>query len=257
MKKITVISFLLLFFCTSLINAGEVDKNLHTQCLYPTIYVGRADKSGFGSGVIVRSEERNDDEGYENVFLSCAHLVDDNIQDYEVKQYIYEDWSTLKETKTYPAHFYAHNHDMDISIGVFYSKEKMPIAKLNFDPKLFIGNEVFRIGCGLGDDPRLDYGKMSWYKKTGSTPRIRTSVMTVPGDSGSPLFHENEVIGIMVAIRTYRNLPVFNISYAVPLDQFRQWSKSKNNALDFAWVSDKEMPRLPFYFLQFKEYEVK
>lgn len=257
MRKLIPVLILLFYtfvFLTK-INGGEVDKRLHQECLYPTIYVGRADQSGYGSGVITRSEKVNDNL-YKNIFITCAHLVDDNNIDYEVKQYIYEDWSQVKEIKSYPAVFCAVNHDQDVAIGVFFSDKPMPTAKLDFDPKLFIGNEVFRIGCGLGDDPRLDYGRLTAYKKT-LKPTFRTSVMTVPGDSGSPLFHEYKVIGITVSIRSFRNLPVFAISYAVPLERFRQWDKANNNNLNFAWDTTNKLPEMQFRYLQFKNYEIK
>jgi hypothetical protein len=253
MVKFITRSFIILIFCTiGFSQTGEVDKKLHQECLYPTIYVGRADQSGYGSGVIVRSEKVNDTL-YRNVFITCAHLVDDTNIDYEVKQYIYENWSQVKEAKSYPAVFFGLNRDMDIAIGVFLSEEAMPTAKLDFEPKLFIGNEIFRIGCGLGDDPRLDFGKLTAYRKF-PKPTFRTSVMTVPGDSGSPLFHDYKVIGITVSIRTFRNLPVFNISYAVPLERFKTWNDANNDDLSFAWTN-KAMPEMVFRYLKFKQFD--
>ena len=130
----------------------------------------------------------------------------------------------------------------------------MPIAELDFDPKLFIGSEVYRIGCGLGDDPRLDYGKLTYYKK--KLEILRTSVMTVPGDSGSPLFYNYKVIGIVISIRSYQNFPIFNISYAIPLCRFKNWSKKDGDTLDYMW-SNKELPKLPFIYLEFMKYSIK
>src|SRR5581483_2022982 len=160
-------------------HGGEIDKKLHKNCIYPTVLVTRANDGGYGSGVIVRSEKV--DNIYKNVFLTCAHIIDTAKPDYEVKQFIYEDWSQVKEIKSFPATFAGYNTDMDIAIGVFVSDTEMPTAELDFQPKIFIGNELFRIGCGLGDEPRLDYGKLTNYKK-GVKPLFRTSIMTVPGD---------------------------------------------------------------------------
>lgn len=256
MKNFLTSSFVLLFFFFSSITlAGTPDKDLHQKCLYPSIYVGRADRASYGSGVIVKSE-KVDDKTYKNVFMSCAHLEQPNYFDYEVRQIIYENWSEVKETKIYPAFFYAVNRELDLSIGVFLSEEEMPVAKPDFEPKLFIGNEVFRIGCGLGDEPRLDYGKITQIKKNLFKPFFRTSVHTVPGDSGSPLFHDYKLIGIMVSIRNYKNTPVFGISYAIPVERFKAWSKENNDALDFAWAN-KELPKMPFYYLKLREYEMK
>lgn len=256
MIKFMTRSLILLFFCTflSLSHGGEVDKKLHQECLYPTIYVGRSDQSSYGSGVIVRSDKVNDNL-YKNVFITCAHLIDETSIDYEVKIYVYENWSQVKDIKSYPAAFFSYQRDLDVAIGVFYSTEQMPVAKLDFDPKLFIGNDVFRIGCGLGDDPRLDYGKLTAIRKL-PKPTFRTSVMTVPGDSGSPLFHDYKVIGIVVSVRSFRNLPVFAISYAIPLERFKQWNDANNDNLSFPW-KDKKLPEMVFRYLKFKQYDIK
>nr|NIQ15600.1 hypothetical protein [Candidatus Dadabacteria bacterium] len=101
MRKIMVLSFFLIStFILSMVNAGTVDKKLHQNCLYPTIYIGR-ESGGYGSGVIVRSDKVKDDL-YRNVFITCAHLINENRHDYIVKQYIYENWSQVKRVKKYP-----------------------------------------------------------------------------------------------------------------------------------------------------------
>jgi S1-C subfamily serine protease len=243
-------------FVSNHVNGGEIDKKLYKNCIYPTIYVGQATGNTYGSGVIVRSEKVKPHQ-YKNVFLTCGHVVNDSVLDYEVRQYIYEDYSQIKEVRSYPAIFNAVNHEQDVAIGVFYSDTKQPVVQLDFNPKLYIGNEVYRIGCGVGEDPRLDYGKLTLFRKNALKPYMRTSVMTVPGDSGSPLFHEYKVVGIVVAIRNYHNLPIFSISYAIPLKTFQTWSKSYKNAIDYAWDDDEDLPELPFYYLKFKEYEMK
>lgn len=250
----SIFSIVSLLFLSNLVHAGAVDKDLHEKCLYPTIFIGRVDEKSTGSGVVVRSDKMPSGE-YKNVFLSCAHIIkEDGYDDYVVKHCIYDDWSTLKEVRFYPALICAYSHDLDLSIGVFISPVEMPIAKINFKPKLFIGNEVFRIGCGFGDEPRLDYGKLTWKKEGGI---LRTSIFTVPGDSGSPLFHENEVIGIMTKVRVYRKNMVFNISFAVTADTFLKWSNNYGNSLNFAWDNKKELPKMHFYYLNFKNYEIK
>lgn len=254
MLKLLIISSFVFLFGFNQCFGGEVDKKLHQECLYPTIYVGRADRRAYGSGVIIRSEKVSDGL-YKNAFITCGHLVEEDTLDYEVKFYLYEDWSQLKGTKSYAAIFYGVNHVSDIAVGLFYSDMEMPVAHMNFNPKIYIGNEVFRIGCGLGDEPRLDYGRITSYRKTFSKSVFRTSVQTVPGDSGSPVFHENKVIGIMVSVRVYHDNLVFFMSYAVPLDKFKQWNK--NDGIAFVWDNTKAMPYAPFLYLNFKnDYEV-
>lgn len=235
----------------------EVDKKLHQQCLYPTIYIGNVAKDSYGSGVIVRSDKVGDNE-YKNVFITCNHLFNQgDYTGYEIKEYLYEDWSQVKETKTYPCYVYGTNPEFDIAVGVFYSDKEMPVAKVNFDAKYYIGSEIFRIGCGLGDEPRLDYGRITGYKKNAQKPSIRTSIHTIPGDSGSPVFQNYEVVGIMVSIRSLRNIPIFGISYTIPSERFKVWSEKRGNAFNFLLDKNKKLPEFPFQVLKMREYQMK
>ena len=254
MKRMILALFIVIFGSSNLFSQ-EVDKKLHQQCLYPTIYIGNLKKNTYGSGVIIKSDKVKDNE-YKNVFITCNHLFYyGDYMGYEVKQYLYEDWSQVKDTITYPCYVYGTNPDLDLAVGVFYSEKEMPTAKINLNPKLFIGNDIFRIGCGLGEDPRLDYGKITGYKNNIPKPHIKTSVHTIPGDSGSPVFQNYEIIGIMVSIRSMRNIPIFNISYAMPVRGFKVWSERNNNNLDFIFGT-KKLPEFPFLCLRMKEYEM-
>ncbi len=158
----------------------------------------------------------------------------------------------MKETKDCMATFYAINKDLDISIGCFYTKEEMSTAKLDMQPKIFMGNEVFKTGCGLAEEPRLDYGKITLIKK-GSSPQLRTSIMTIQGDSGGPVFHEYKVIGLIAFIKVNRHGILHSISFALPLERFKTWSEDSGNNLSFVWDHTKPIPKLPFYYLDFKE----
>lgn len=232
----------------------DVDKKLHQKCLYPTVYIGNIKKTGFGSGVIIRSDKVGDE--YKNVFITCNHLFYyGDYTGYEVKQFIYEDWSQVKTTKSYPCYVYGMNPELDLAVGVFYSEEEMPIAQINMNSKAYIGNDIFRIGCGLGEEPRLDYGKITGIKVNITRPHIRTSIHTIPGDSGSPVFQDYEIIGIMVSIRSLRNIPIFNISYMMPIRGFKTWSEGNNHSMDFVY-KDSRLPEFPFLCLKMKEFQM-
>lgn len=251
-KLISSLTFVLIFSLISL--AGVPDEALHNKCLYPTLLVAPVGFSAYGSGVIVKSVKVSDKE-YRNIFITCAHVADAK-EPYEIRLFRYDNWSKISKIESFNCEFYGVNTKSDIAVGLFTTEVGMPVAQMDFDPKLFIGNEVFRIGCGLGDEPRLDYGKLTSLRMTmpDSIPMFRTSVHTVPGDSGSPLFHENKVIGIMQSIRLWRGLPVFGISFAVPLEELKNWSKENDDSLDFIWA-DKDMPKMPFMSLKLMEYD--
>ncbi len=126
----------------------------------------------------------------------------------------------------------------DIALLVFHSDKEMPVASLNPRAKLYIGNEIFHIGCGLGDQFRLDYGKVTSVKNSKANPevfgRIKVSALTIVGDSGGPLFHENKVIGITESIRQKRDHPFYitaynNISFAIPIENFTEHPEIKKH----------------------------
>lgn len=242
-------SFILILFFCSKSCAGDVNEQLHKDCLYPTICIGHDE--GYGTGFIIRSEKESENK-YKNVFLSCAHITKNGVKDYEVRQYVYENWSTLKGVRSYPATFYAINLDLDISVGCFYSQEEMPTAKLEMSPQIFIGNEVFKFGCGALEEPRLDYGKMTLIK-SGAKPYFRTSILTIPGDSGAPVFHNNKVIGIIAFIKVNRHGMLYHISFALPLERFKIWSHENDDSLDFVWDKTKPIPMIPFHYLEFAQ----
>lgn len=215
---------------------SQPDIKLHEKCLYPTIMVF-SDRNN-GSGVIIRSYKISEDKYY-NFFLTCSHVVDKN-HSYKAKVFKYKSWSIVEKTLIFPVNFYSVDEDRDMAIGSFTSTEEMPVASLSFESEMYIANQVWRIGCGFGDDPRVDFGKLTSLNKS----YIRTSIHTVPGDSGGPLFHDYKIIGLMRAIKTYREIPVFGISFAVPISHFRIWSLEQNNAFDFLWDA-KDYPKLP------------
>lgn len=243
--------------CPSCIRADEPDEKLHLQCLYPTIMIKPEKSTTYGSGVIVRSNKINDNE-YLNVFITAAHVVD-TYEQYSVKVGVYEDWSTLKTTEIYPAVLYAKNFDRDIAIGMFLSEEKMPCAVIDMNSKFYIGNDVFHVGCGVSDEPRIDYGKITALRsRSGDVkyPLYRTSAHTVPGDSGGPLFNKYRVIGLCRSIRTWRNFPVFNMSYYTPITYLKEWSEEEDGAYDFVW-KERAIPKMAFWELHFaREWEI-
>ena len=253
-------SLLMLIAEPSRISSAELDKKLHSQCIYPTVII--KDPNGSGSGVIVRSEKVGDE--YRNVVLTCGHTFfasfARNNWNCEVGVGDYTEWSTFLGFKMHDAKIYGFDKDLDVGIVVFSSKERMPTAKINFKKKLYISNDVFHIGCGLGEETRIDYGKVTslcgevqgLMKNT-----IRTNVFTVPGDSGGPLFRGYEVVGLAQAIRNVRmgwNIyPTFNISFYIPVSRLKTWNE-KINTVGFSY-KDEAMPVLPYLMMEIESYK--
>lgn len=246
-----LIPAIVLFF-TARLFAGEPDKEFHEKCLYPTIMVqvkeNMMHQRGSGSGVIFKShrmekevEECKEESKketkveYLNFALTCSHVVSCSIQTplfpvpakYVVKKANYKDWSTFVDYTTYDCEVVHKDPDSDWAVIAFVTEEKMPIADLAIDTKLYIGNDIFRIGCGLGDSMRVDYGKIT---STNFTIKdfvkdvYRMSIPTISGDSGGPVFHKTEdgykVVGLAQAIRSMKStsrVPISHGFIAVPV----------------------------------------
>lgn len=214
--------------------AGEPDKVFHEKCLYPTVMVMNQTPKGVGTGVIVKSVKK--DDHFENFVLTCAHvLVPMPMEEpeeqapppppnqaasatlaypiairrdkYEVKVRIgvYENWSTLVGSKDYDCKVLYTDKNKDIAIVVFDTENQNQIAEVDKDPKLYIGNDVVKVGCGLSEPFRIDHGKITSVSKSiGNMIKdtYRVSAPTVMGDSGGPVYHENKLVGLSQAVRS-------------------------------------------------------
>lgn len=247
--SILLMASLFMSFSTVECNGAEApDKKLHKECLYPTICVASVDETSFGSGVIVLSKKINYE--YINFFISSAHVIEKGT-DYNVLLHKYEDWSTVVGVKKIKCKFYAKHKKRDLIIGAFLTKTAMPSAKINMKIKFYIGTKLFRIGCGLGDVPRLEYGIVSApiMKKGGPATlnTVRTSIQTVPGDSGGPVFDRKyQVVGVTKAIKYYRSQLIFGTGYIVPITDLGKWSNENNKRFHFLW-EDRVIPTMFYY----------
>ena len=258
----TFVTILLIALALFIINpfstCGEPDETLHKKCLYPTVRVHQVGVPAGGSGVIIRSEKIG--EEYHNVAITCAHVTEDCSKGVEVDLFIYENWSKIAEVVTYKCKIYHAHEDKDLSILLFTSDRQLPVADLGMDEKLYIGNDIIKIGCGLGDEPRLDFGKItSVFAKNDFAKGMklyRTNAMTIYGDSGGPVFHNNRVIGFAQAIRIMRGLPIFHMAFIIPADRIKLLDTEANHTLGFIYNSDKKLPVLPFSILKLEGYEI-
>jgi S1-C subfamily serine protease len=231
--------------------AGEPDKQLHEKCLYPTVMVINNSKcprmSGTGTGVIVKSVKEG--KKWHNYVLTVAHNIDktpehmcgpeQNIKLEEKYEYVvglgvYENWSTLKEIKAYEdVEVLVDDDEKDIALIKFTSDKQLPVAKIT-DPKLYIGNKVLRVGCGMAEPFRLDVGIVTALKESAGRRderlkgTYRLSAPSLQGDSGGPVFTEEyELFAICEAIGGMRSgpmssAPVYHVMFAVPVTRFME-----------------------------------
>jgi hypothetical protein len=248
MNKIIALTLAASLF-TSHLYAGEIDKELHEKCLYPTVMIFSQSVSSVGTGVILKSSKQKDNT-YLNLVATCAHILKMTPAEFETEnnsqkqhkmikppryEYVvavgeYEDWSKLVGVESYECEVRVLDEKKDIALITFVSEKKLYVVDLDLQPKLYISNEVYRIGCGMADPFRLDYGRITsidgGFGELHSTKNTyRTSIPTVPGDSGGPVFHKYKLIGVTQAVRSISTgpisqAPIYHISYVIPLSRY-------------------------------------
>ncbi len=252
MLKYIIIYFLLI----SQSFGDEPDKDLHNKCLYPTVLLAPKEQNMAGTGVIVRSDKISDTE-YHNVVLTNAHVFNYIFANYKVYHGSYKDWSKFEGYVEYRCHKYYVDKSKDVAVAFFKSETPVPVAEMDFDSKLYIGSKVLRVGCGMKEQFRIDEGKITSVNLNLNEhfcDVYRTSVPCVTGDSGGPIYHNNKVVGIIFSIRsalgTRTMLPIYHMSYAIPLKYFKESSEKHDNKIDFVFDFKKEIPKEPFFAME-------
>jgi hypothetical protein len=228
------------------------DKDMHVQCLYPSIMIYGS--SSAGTGTIIRSEKIPSGK-YLNTFLTCAHVIDSNSKEaYKVCVYSYANWSTISGKAELPCIFIGHDDVKDVAVGAFLSDSQLYTAKIDFKTKLYVGTPVLAFGCGLTDIPRMEEGKVTspgvlLQVPGGKQLRFRSNMNAISGDSGCAVYHNYKIIGTMHAIRSYKdrlnNDRTANfISFVTPVSLYKDWSDANKNTYDFIWDTSKPFPPL-------------
>jgi len=227
---------------------GEPDRQLHEKCLYPSVYITVEGMNGtVGSGVILRSENVNGE--YHNVALTCAHVVEKNYS-YIINRRSYVNWSTPNKRESYACIVHDVNAETDMALLLFKSKERLPVVDVDMNPDVYIGNDVFKFGSGQTDEPRLDIGKITSLKNRN---KIRTSIQTIRGDSGSPVFFDYKMIGVATSIDTTNDPAqkqlIFHISYVSPIVNLKKFAT-------FSYDKNVAIPKMPFLFMEFHNLKI-
>jgi len=255
MRIITTILALVLI--ASPLHAGKPDKQLHEKCLYPTIMIGCAHQqvNRSGTGVVIKSikleTKKDEKEKWLNLAVTCAHILKMSPPVFEEQKKgektppkmivpprfdyvaivgVYKNWSSLEKIEQFKCDIQAFDRSKDVAIVTFETNRKLHTVNLDFNPKLYIGNKLYKVGSGMGELFRVDFGRVtSLNTSKGRSPGLentyRTSIPTVPGDSGGPVFHNYKLIGVSQAIKSIRtgpvsSAPIYHLSFVIPLDRF-------------------------------------
>jgi len=203
-----------------------------------------------GTGFVVKSVKHKDT--YRNVFITCGHNVDSSFPIQEICLGVYENWSNFVGYQKYPCYYYATDRTEDIAIGVFETNRPVACAELDLNEPVYIGDEIFKIGCGLNDPFRLDYGRITSVRSNVAVIRngYRFSAFTVVGDSGGPIFRDYKVIGLTKAIRTHEDREFNEIAFGIPIKNIKNCSDKLDISIDFVF-KEEPLPTLPFFFMKF------
>lgn len=261
MRYITGISLftILILFLTSASSSNQFvsDKDIYQKCLYPTIIVYDPGSSTAGSGFIVRSTKYGDK--YKNIIITANHAIEGD-GPFFVKCTKYKNLSEPASEKDYSMFVYAMETKHDLAVGMFESDEQLPVAELDFDHKIYMGSKIFHVGFGMMDDARIDRGEItqpSTFRPESFKGSIRTNAYTIVGDSGGPLFYENnyKVIGVCKAVRSLDKQLLTHQSYFTDIKVIKSWNEETDNSLISIYNHKEKMPVLPFVKLKLQNYK--
>lgn len=232
----TFITFIL-FFCISLIFASTYDnqdnKKFIEKCLKPTVLIESEQVSASGTGFIVKSIKNSNLDIFVNIIFSCEHILKSKIV--TVKTSVFDDDGIFKKYMSHKGVVLASDGINDLSILLFFSEDIMPTATINPSYKPKIRDAVFSIGHGLGEISRYSEGKFTGALISETNSEVntyRTSIPIIFGDSGGPLFFENQVIGIANSMKStelgQNKYPVYDISFYKPIYSIKKMLTSTN-----------------------------
>ncbi len=234
----------------SFLNAGEPDKALHEQCLYPTVMIV-CPSGSIGTGVIFSTKKV--DKKYRNLVLSCEHVTgkktDKKEFDVLIRKAAYKNWSAAIGFSEFKGKIIFSDEKTDLSITEFSSEEIMPVAILDMKPELYIGNEVLRVGCAVGEIMKIEWGRITAVDGSGIFKKdsdcIRTSIPTIMGDSGGPVLQKTpegyKCFGLTQSVRVLNSnlrtplsegfietpyqMFLYHISYVIPIKRIEKQLK--------------------------------
>jgi len=257
--------------------SAEPDKKLHEKSLYPTVKISYTKTNcdcedckkkppvAVASGFICKSIKLSDDllkDKFMNVVITAAHTVDANPNNLLTNIGIYNNWSDLLGFEYFPTIIYGLDSVKDLGVIIFLTDKPKPYVDLDFTDSLYFGTDIYKIGYGLGDDPRLDYGQITAIDtKIPEKLRgfMRTNAYTVFGDSGGPLFlkENRKVIGVASSIRGSETVYLHKQSYFSPISWLKIWDNETKGSLSFIYKDDIKIPKTLIFQMWLKEFEIR
>lgn len=197
----------------------NVDDNFVNKCLKPTVVVSQGDEFR-GTGFIIKSVPEG--KVFINTVVTVNHLfTDEEDEATSVSVSLYD--ANLKHIgyKAHPAMILATNASNDLAIVVFRSKEVMPCVELDYDP-IKLGDKVCRVGYGLKLASRWDEGQITQLEHPVKHLNLfRTNIFCIAGDSGSPIFRDGKVVGVLSMVSQFHGNFICSISFGITIERIK------------------------------------
>ena len=226
----------------------------HNEMLYTVVLV--EGPAGSGSGTVIFSDELtvDDEKEYHNYILTNHHVIanaitikkewDPNLgkerknesrRPVEATWHIYNDYSHMIGSRSQKAEIVAYNDRLDLALLRLRDRERPidgPVAHILPDgEKIYLYDEVWLSGAGLGEPPFSSFGHISNLDRIiEGEPYFLTTSPIIYGDSGGALFRYSvkrdkyELIGVPSKVRIVGwGMPVTHMAMSIPIDTVRDF----------------------------------
>ena len=255
LKRLLAVSMLGLLCATSSAwGLSEQQVKKHNEMLYTVVLV--EGPAGSGSGTVIFSDELtvDDEKEYHNYILTNHHVIasaitikkewDPNLgkerknesrRPVEATWHIYNDYSHMIGSRSQKAEIVAYNDRLDLALLRLRDRERPidgPVATLLPDEeKIYLYDEVWLSGAGLGEPPFSSFGHISNLDRIiEGEPYFLTTSPIIYGDSGGALFRYSvkrdkyELIGVPSKVRIVGwGMPVTHMAMSIPIDTVRDF----------------------------------
>ena len=242
-------------FCFSLMLSFVWCQEIDKKCYDSVVLLKSLDKSSTGSAVVVQSREIGKNL-YMNTIFSAEHIFAKPMYAIPLS---YND-GFIEQDEPFALQTIYKNQDTDLALASFLSIKELPVADLDFITLPKPRSKAFLIGCGLGQPLRYSEGLITGFgPQKNKLEYIQTSIYTVPGDSGCPVYYNNKVIGITSSIRSYQIenqvLAANEIALCKPIKLYEPLLKTEK--YNFILDDKKQYPRIMADWLWIIDAEIK
>ena len=147
----------------------------------------------YGSGTIIESQPG------QAIILSCGHLFRDLSKGAVIEIDLYTNPKSAKP-ETVIGRVLLTDKDADLGlVGISYSRRLSSMPLGIAAGSLAVGDSMFSIGCGGGDNPSRENVELITINKYLGPENLECTVRPIRGRSGGGLFRGDELVGVCIA----------------------------------------------------------